>query len=177
MNKFFITLLFATFFIAINLIGQKSPTPEAKSIKWYTWSEAIELQKKQPKKLFIDVYTDWCGYCKKMDASTFVDPEIVDYMNANFYAVKLDAEQEGDIVWNNYTYKFMPGGRKGSHELAIAILNGQMSYPSFAYFDESAKRIRTSPGYKVPDQLMKELKYAKEEIYKKMNIDSYMYSN
>ena len=54
--------------------------------------------------MFIDVYTDWCGWCKRMDASTFKDPTVAAYLNANFYPVKLNAETRDTITFNGKTY-------------------------------------------------------------------------
>jgi thiol:disulfide interchange protein len=42
-------------------------------INWLSLEEASSLYESNPKPMFIDVYTDWCGWCKKMDASTFQD--------------------------------------------------------------------------------------------------------
>ena len=49
--------------------------------------------KKSKKPFFVDFYTDWCGYCKKMDASTFRDPEVLKFVENNFLAYKLNAEK------------------------------------------------------------------------------------
>ena len=68
---------------------------ENTKIKWYTFEQAIKLCEKAPKKLMVDVYTDWCGWCKKMDAETFSNAEIAKYVNEHFYAVKFNAE--GDV--------------------------------------------------------------------------------
>ena len=62
------------------------------AVKWYTFEEAVALNKKEPRKIFIDVYTDWCGWCKKMDETTFSKPEIAKILNKDYYAVKFDAE-------------------------------------------------------------------------------------
>ena len=66
-------------------------------VKWYTFEEAVELNKAEQRKIFIDVYTDWCGWCKKMDATTFNSPEIAKILNEEYYAVKFDAE-----TWPDY---------------------------------------------------------------------------
>ncbi|MBK7335110.1 MAG: DUF255 domain-containing protein [Saprospirales bacterium] len=63
-------------------------------LKWHTWEEAVAANKKEPRKILVDVYTDWCGWCKRMDATTFQDQTVMDYLKKNFYAVKLDAEQK-----------------------------------------------------------------------------------
>ena len=51
------------------------------TINWLTIEEAQEAMKTQPKKVFIDLSTDWCGWCKRMDATTFQDPNVVHFMN------------------------------------------------------------------------------------------------
>lgn len=146
---------------------------QTEDIKWYSWEEAYELSKTSPKKVFIDMYTNWCGWCKKMDASTFKDPSIVKYLNENFYAVKFNAERKDDIVFDGKTFEFMNAGRRGVHQLAYALLDGRLGYPAFVYLDESFARIMISPGFKKPDQLMKELVFTKEEKWKSMSFDDY----
>ena len=135
-------------------------------LKWYTWEEAVAANKKEPRKIMVDVYTDWCGWCKRMDATTFTDETVSAYMKKNFYPVKLDAEQKEDIVFDGNTFKFQPYGRRGAHELAIQLLNGRMSYPSIVYLNEKFEIITVSPGYKMPDDIMKELRFVGDEVYK-----------
>ncbi len=143
-----------------------STNNDGDKIKWLTWEEAIELNKEHPKKIFIDVYTDWCGWCKRMDETTFVDPEVVSYMNEHFYAIKLDAEMKENITFKDQEFKYVKQGRKGIHTLAYSLLEGKASYPSFVTMTEGFDRIAISPGYKQPDQLIKELRFAAEERYK-----------
>jgi len=142
-------------------------------INWMTWEEAYEANKKEPRKIFIDVYTDWCGWCKKMDKSTFIDASVVKELNENFYAVKFDAEMKKDIDFNGATFSFAGSGRRGSHQLAFALLDGRMSYPSFVLLDENFGRIMLAPGYKTPEQLVPQLTYTSSEAYKKQNFDAY----
>lgn len=142
-------------------------------INWMTWEEAQAANKIKPKKIFVDIYTHWCGWCKKMDTSTFVDPDIVKAMNEDFYAVKFNAEQKEDIVFNDATFSYVAQGRRGSHQLAYALLDGRMSYPSFVLLDENFHRIMLAPGYKTPEKLMPQLKYTSTEAYKKQNFDQF----
>jgi len=170
MNKFYITLLFAFFLVVIDSIGQEAVAP---AIKWYSFEDGVAAVQKTKKKMFVDVYTDWCGWCKKIDASTFQDPDVVKYMNDHFVAVKLDAEQDKEILFNGYTYKLLPSTRKGTHELALSLLKGNASYPSFVFMDQDLKRIRISPGFKQAPQFLNELKFAKEEAYRKLPYEAY----
>ncbi len=133
----------------IFLITGFSAFSQTKSaIKWLSFQEAVEQAKKEPKKVFIDVYTDWCGWCKKMDATTFANPVIADYMSKNYYAVKFDAERSDTLVFLDRTFvNKNPGKSRSSHELAQALLQGKMSYPSYVIMDETMRIISVVPGY------------------------------
>lgn len=146
---------------------------ETETINWYTWEEAVKIAEENPKKLFIDVYTDWCGWCKRMDATTFKDEEVIKFMNKNFYAVKFNAEQKADIEYKGHTLKYIAQGRRGVHELAYSLLNGQLSYPNFVYLDEEQRVITRSPGYKTPDVLIKELNYIGDDVFKEKTYEEY----
>ena len=168
MNK----LLFCIFSIGCAVLMSSTNANEGK-IKWLTWEEAVELNEQTPKKIFVDVYTDWCGWCKRMDKTTFQDPEVIKYMNEHFYAVKMDAEMKDKIMFRNQEFKYVKAGRRGVHTLAYSLLEGKMSYPSFVTLNESYDRIAVSPGFKQKDQLMKELRFAAEEEYKKQSWQDY----
>lgn len=115
-------------FIIILFIGS---LVSAQEINWLSIEEGEKAQQQNPDKaLFITVYTDWCGFCKKMDNSTFKDEELVSFVNEYFIPVKLDAEQKESITFRNQTFEYRQVGRRGVHELAAALLQGQMSYPS-----------------------------------------------
>ncbi|NRB49254.1 MAG: DUF255 domain-containing protein [Saprospiraceae bacterium] len=147
---------------------------EKDSITWYSWEEAMELQKENPKKIFIDVYTDWCGWCKRMDKTTFKNKAVAKVMNEHFYAVKFNAEQKESIEYKDHTLKYLPNaGRRGVHELAYALLDGRMGYPSFVYLDENGDRITISPGYKDAKAIQKELTFVGGEHYKNQSFNDF----
>lgn len=135
-------------------------------INWMTWEEAVAANAKQPRKIFVDVYTDWCGWCKKMDQTTFRNPEVVRALNEDFYAVKLDAEQREDIVWNGTTYSFEAGGRRGVHGLAKELLQGRLGYPTVVFLDERIKVIQPVPGFHEAKPFAKIVHYFGSDEYK-----------
>ncbi|MEZ4987781.1 MAG: DUF255 domain-containing protein [Saprospiraceae bacterium] len=146
----------------------------ANTIEWLSWEEAMQRMEKEPRKLFVDVYTDWCGWCKKMDASTFTDPEVVKVMNTHFYAVKFNAEQTADVLYDSHTFKYIAdAGRRGVHELAYALLDGRMSYPSFVYLNAAKERISISPGYKEGDAMEVELRYIGEDHFQTTTFEAF----
>lgn len=127
------------------------------TVNWMSWEEAMVKMESNPKKVLVDVYTNWCGWCKRMDATTFKDPEVVNYVNTNFYAVKLNAEQREDITYDNHVFKFSTNKGKKVHELAASILDNRLSYPSIVYFNEKMERVLLSAGYKDGPTILSEL--------------------
>ena len=148
----------------------------AQKINWMTFQEAIELNKTAPKKIFIDVFTDWCGWCKRMDQTTFLNPEVVEYMNENYYAVKFDAESSDTIVFGGYTYINEGGmnGRRGTHQLAVDLLQGRMSYPSYVFMNEKNQLLTVAPGYIEAKDLLPVLKYISTDAYKTQTFKDYI---
>ncbi len=122
---------------------------EPVKINWMTLEEALEKSKTEKRKIFIDVYTDWCGWCKHMDATTFTDQGVVKYLNEYYYAVKFNAEQERDIVFRDKVYRFKrsPNGGRGCHELAAEWLQNRISFPTTVILDEQANMIQPIQSY------------------------------
>lgn len=145
-------------------------------INWLTWEEAYKKSQTDKKKVFVDLYTDWCGWCKRMDKTTFQDPEVKKFLNENFHAVKFNAEQKEPLTFRDVTFEFTKAGRKGAHGLAVALLNGRLGYPSFVFLDENFDKIDISPGYKQPVGLLKELKWVVDDGYMSETLQEYLNS-
>lgn len=129
-----------TLAIACQLTGQEK-------VKWYTWEEGMTLQQETSKKVIVDLYTDWCGWCKKMDKATFQNPEIAKYMNKHYIAIKFNAEQKEDESYKGVLHKFMKSGRRGYHTLAAELTGGRLSYPTVVFLDENSDLIQALPGF------------------------------
>jgi thioredoxin-related protein len=153
-----------------------APAPPAGAINWMSWEDALVKMKTQPRKILVDVYTDWCGWCKRMDASTFQEKQIANYVNKHYYAVKFNAEQKQDIVFNNKTYKFVNNGRRGYHELALEITRGRLSYPTVVFLDENLDIIQPIPGYKNSLEFEQIVTYFGENQHKKTPWETYQAS-
>lgn len=182
--------LAAGFAICILLMATGSkpaPAPDADArvveeslVKWMTFEEAVEKSKTERRKIFIDVYTDWCGWCKVMDRNTFSDPEIARVLNERFYPVKFNAEQREDVVFNGTTFRFIDNGRGGYHQLAAALLNNNLSYPNFVFLNEDFRIVpvipgyTSLPGYRKPEEFHIFLSYVAENYFEKMKLDDYV---
>jgi thioredoxin-related protein len=148
--------------------------PQESIIKWHSFEEAYQLNKKKPKKVFVDVYTDWCGWCKKMDSETFANPVIAKYMQKHFYCVKLDAERKDTVVIDGV--KFVnpsPSNRRSTHQLANELLKNKMSYPSYVFLNEKGNYLTMVSGFQGPENFEIVIKYFGEDAYLKQSFDAF----
>ena len=135
-------------------------------INWYTWEEGMTKAEDEPKKFVIDMYTDWCGWCKRMDKQTFQNPDIATYVNENYIAIKFNAEQKGDIMFKENVYKFVKGGRRGYHELAAQLTGGKLSYPTVIFLDENKEIIQALPGFLNADTFAPIIRYFAQDKHR-----------
>ena len=136
-------------------------------VNWLTFEKAVELTKTNPKPILIDVYTDWCGWCKKMDKDTYANAIIAKYINMHFYAVKFDGEGKKPITFNNFTYKFRQEKNTKYHELGAALLNGKLAYPTTIFMNSDMKLLDRIQGYIDTKKMEKVLAFFGDGIYKK----------
>lgn len=161
-----ILLVIATLWSGTFSFGQVDKK-SSDEINWLTWSEVEEALKKEKKKVFVDVYTDWCGYCKKMDKTTFKDKEIIKYINENFYAVKFDAENKETITLDGNKYKYVKSGKRGYNQLAADLLKGRLSYPTIVFLNDDLSLIQPIPGYLDAKKMEVIVTYFAENNHKK----------
>jgi len=162
-------------FIAFGTLVSFQPATEAseKEINWMTIEEAIELQKTAPKKIIMDVYTNWCGPCKRLDKFTFHNEDVVDYVNEHYYAVKFNAEGNSSVKFKDKTYtnpnydETKANKRNSVHQFARFLK--VRSYPTMIFFDEEAGYITPVIGYLKPRQLELYLKLFKNDKHKDMD--------
>lgn len=152
--------------IGLILTALKPLPPEEKVVKWMTFEEALEKSKTEKRKIFIDVYTDWCGWCKVMDKNTFSEANVAKILNEDFYPVKFDAEQRENVVFNGTTFKFVASGNSGYHELAAALLNNKLSYPTVVFLDEEFRMIQPLAGYMKPEEFHRIVQFIGKDHYK-----------
>jgi uncharacterized protein YyaL (SSP411 family) len=144
--------------------AQNKPAEPA-VINWVSFEEAVALAEKEPKNIFIDFYTSWCGWCKVMDKNTFANPVIAELMNKYFYAVKFNAEGKDPVEFRGKTYNFVAQGNRGYHELAAGIMQGQMSYPTFVFLTPNMEIITPVSGFVKPEEFEPIVTYMGQNLY------------
>ncbi|MFN6945969.1 MAG: thioredoxin family protein [Cytophagaceae bacterium] len=137
---------------------------EANEIKWMSYEEAVLASEKKPKKIFVDVYTGWCGWCKVMDKNVFTNPDIIKLVNKHFYPVKLNAESKKTLIYK--------GKEMEERELARNEFRAT-GYPTTVYIDSRGNLLESVPGYLEADVLQKVLLYFGEDHYKTATWDQF----
>ena len=159
-----IALILAAISVAI-VIGGTSDKKEVTSEKfsWNKYDEGLAMASKQNKPLMVDFYTDWCGYCKKLDKETYSDPAVADYIKTHFIAVKVNAESKEPFN--------LPTGQMTGTTLARSF--GVNGYPAIWFLKPNGERINYYPGYAPPDKFIIVLKYIGDGIYKTQSWKDY----
>ncbi len=137
---------------------------EAKDeIAWKTIGEAMAEGASMKKMVLLDVYTDWCGWCKRMDKATYSDPAVREYMASKFVAGKMNPDKEGKITFKGKEMSY----REFSRSLGIS------GYPATAFFTEEGEVLTVVAGYFGPEDFLKLLTFLGEGHYKTTEWENY----
>lgn len=143
-------------------------------IKWLSLNELTVAYNKQPKPIIIDVYTNWCGWCKVMEKETYGNDKVADYINENYYAVKFNAETKDAVVLGTKTYEYNPAYK--ANDLAVYLLSGRMGYPTTVLLSSIDAQPAPLSGYLKPSELEPPLKFFGDGVYKNQNFPEFMKS-
>lgn len=155
---------FFVFFLSTNLSAKEK-------INWITLSEAQQKIKEKPKPILIDLYTNWCYWCKVMDNKTYQNQKVVKYINENFYAVKLNAESENQLFWNEQKFNYNKDNKL--NDFALYVTAGQPGFPTTVIFTGLKQNPAAIPGYMSPREIEGILKYFGEDYYEKESFESF----
>lgn len=147
---------------------------ENSAVHWITFDEAFKNCKKNPRPIMVDIYTTWCGPCKMMSAQTFNHPDIAKYINANFYAVKFDAESKDSVKFDQYVFVSTDATNpKAPHQFAASILDNQLAYPSIVFLNNQIQRLDVLKGFMPPKNFEPVINYYGSGDYQKTKWEEY----
>ena len=157
MKKILILVIAATF--SIGMMAVRVPKEIAPKIEWLSIQEAYKRSQKEPRKMVIDVYTEWCGWCKVMDQKTFTNTQVIDFVSRKYYAVKYNPEKDGDTMLKGTSFK--------------KLLQGINSYPTTVFLDEKYAMIQPISGYLEPRIFHQIVTYFGDDNQKKEDFEKF----
>jgi thioredoxin-related protein len=109
----------------------------ARAVEWKTWNEGLAQARQTGRPLLVDVYTDWCGWCKRMDADVYAKSDVSAYLASHFVTARLNAESGAQAVYQGRNYT--------SRSLASSF--DVSGYPTTIFFDAEGNHLANVPGY------------------------------
>ena len=169
--------LAASALLAFALIGADTPaskeatkSPDAKAeakggekVQWLSFDAAVAKAQKENKHVVVDVYTNWCGWCKVMDRQTYGNADVAAYLMENFALAKVNGESAAKLMWQGKTLT--------EREFAKAV--GVTGYPATYFMKPNSDILGGVAGYiKAPDMLIY-TKYVHTKYYEKGKLQQF----
>ena len=167
-------LAFLFVIISLGVQAQQDSTTKAPDlIRWMTLQEAEQKSHEFAKAVLIFLHTDWCGWCKKMEAETFSNPDIAGYINVNFYPVKLNAETHDSIRFLDSLFVNPNPGVKSAHNIARMLAGDKLSYPTLVFYNDNFRFKLVVPGFKTISEIEPFLVYTTEYVFKTTAVEKF----
>jgi thioredoxin-related protein len=134
---------------SIVLVLSLPAATRAEPVAWRGWDEGLAAASSAGKPVLVDVYTDWCGWCKRMDRDVYARTEIGSYLNQHFVMVRLNAESAEHVTY--------AGRTMGARALAGGFQ--VTGYPTTIFLRADGTHLVNVPGYLPAEKFMKLVRF------------------
>jgi thioredoxin-related protein len=138
------------FILAAALVAATFAAPaRAAEPSWQSWNAGLQQAAQSRRPVLVDVYTDWCGWCKRMDRDVYSRADVREYLSQHFVIIKLDAESGEGATY---------GGERTSSR-GIAMRFGVSGYPTTIFLRSNGEHLANVPGYVPAERFLSLLRY------------------
>jgi thioredoxin-related protein len=149
----------------------------AQKVTFVDWSQLEDMQRVEKRKVLVDIYADWCNWCKQMDQN-FSNPAVMAALDKKYYVVRLNAETHQEFVYKGKMYRFVSQGQRGYNELAVLLMGGgKLSFPCMVFLDEQLVVLQPIRGYHKPEVFASMISYFGSNANRQMSWDKWQDSH
>lgn len=130
---------------------------------WVSLETAERQALDEGKYIVLDIYTEWCGYCRRMNRETYADQRVNEALDRFFYPVRIDAESSENVTFQGSTYEM--------RDLAVEF--GVRSYPTTVFISPDGEVIAAQTGFIEPETFHRMLSFVGSESYKDKTFREY----
>lgn len=134
------------------------PSMGLAQVQWLSFKELDSAIASKPKPVFIEIYTDWCTYCKKMEKEVFPEPAIAQILNDDFYAVRFNAESNEEVSFNGLNWQ--RSSSESFHSLALLFKSANVAFapPMLIFLSPELELEEQVNAYQSRKMLLKKLR-------------------
>lgn len=144
--------------------GTSAPAPESDAPNWVSFGSALDVAEADSQKIMVFVYTDWCGFCRRMNETTFKDHAVLSYLGEKFASVRINAESSAEVELPEQTVS----------EAQVAMALGASGFPTIIFMEADGRYITRLPGYVDPENYLEILTFIGENHYRDESFDEHL---
>jgi thioredoxin-related protein len=141
-------VFFAIALLAVSGVASAGK-PAPSSVQWTGWDAGLKRAAAVNRPVLVDVYTDWCGWCRRMDRDVYQRDDVRAYLSRRFVTVKLDAESSNPATYATRRYT----------ESSLAARFRVTGYPTTLFLKPNGEHLVNVPGYVPADRFLLLLRY------------------
>jgi thioredoxin-related protein len=145
--------------------NEKGSSGEKKTeLVWYKYDEGLAKAEKEKKHPLVHFYTNWCGWCKRMDKTTFSDKAVIEVLNESYVPIKVNGQSGEKVKVDG----------KESTERQVAGNYGVRAYPITWFLKPSGERIAPRRGYVAAEEFLYILNWVKDDLYEETSFQEFV---